>query len=171
VRTQTARTDVEKLRITLRDSITNDEIGFLDERINEHNIARTGVDDGKYLAVWLRDEAEQAVGGLFGWTWAGWLEIRYLWIREDARGQGYGREMLLLAEQEAIARGCERAVLDSYSFQAPEFYQKLGYEVFGKLPGFPEPHARYYLWKDLSKYYSSGGKRKSSGLPGSNSPE
>jgi GNAT superfamily N-acetyltransferase len=162
---------VEKLRITLSDNVTSAEIGFLDERINEHNIARTGVDDGKYLAVWLRDEAEQIVGGLFGWTWAGWLEIRFLWIREDVRGQDYGRKMLLLAEQEAIRRGCQRSVLDSYSFQAPAFYQKLEYEVFGELPGFPGAHTRYYMWKDLSKDYSSGGKRKSSGLPGSNCPE
>jgi ribosomal protein S18 acetylase RimI-like enzyme len=162
---------VDNLHLVLKDDVTTDEIGFLDARINEHNIARTRVDDGKYLAVWLRDEAEQVVGGLFGWTWAGWLEIRYLWVREDARGQGYGRAMLLLAEQEATARGCERAVLDSYSFQAPAFYQKCGYEIFGELPGFPGDHTRYYMWKDLSKYYSSGGKRKSSGLPGLNSPE
>jgi ribosomal protein S18 acetylase RimI-like enzyme len=141
---------MSNLHLTLHDDVTPEEIAFLDERINEHNVARTGVDDGKYLAVWLRDEAGQAVGGLFGWTWAGWLEIRYLWIREDARGLGYGREMLRLAEAEAIARGCERVVLDSYSFQAPGFYQKLGYDVFGSLPGFPGAHTRYYLWKQLA---------------------
>jgi ribosomal protein S18 acetylase RimI-like enzyme len=141
---------MDKLQLTLHASATPEEVAFLDERINEHNITRTGFDDGKLLAIWLRDEAEQVVGGLYGWTWVGWLEIRYLWIREDARGQGYGREMLRLAEREAIARGCQRVVLDSYSFQAPEFYQKLGYEVFGELPGFPGSHTRYYLWKKLA---------------------
>ncbi len=139
-----------KFHLTIHDRVTPEEVAFLDGQIDEHNIARTGFDDGKYLAVWLRDEGDQVVGGLYGWTWAGWLEIKCLWIREDARGRGYGREMLLLAESEAIARGCQRAVLDSYSFQAPEFYQKLGYEVFGKLTGFPGSHTRYYLWKKLT---------------------
>jgi GNAT superfamily N-acetyltransferase len=128
---------------------TPDLIEFLSDRINEHNVNKTGVTDGRELALTVRDDADQIAAGIYGWTWAGWLEIRYLWVREDRRGQGLGRELLRAAEQEAIARGSRYALLDSYSFQAPGFYQKFGYQVFGKLTDFPGPHQRYYLWKQL----------------------
>ena len=126
-----------------------EDIQFLEDRLYEHNSLRTGHDDGKLLAIFLRDEAGDIIAGLHGWTWAGWLEIRLLWVHPDQRGQGLGKALLFAAEQKARERGCNRAVLDSYSFQAPDFYRKFGYEVFATLDGFPEPHRRLYLTKTL----------------------
>lgn len=53
------------------------------------------------------------------------------WLHEDLRGQGYGTQLLQMAEQEAIARGCHQAHLDTFEFQAPGFYEKHGYQCWG----------------------------------------
>jgi ribosomal protein S18 acetylase RimI-like enzyme len=67
------------------------------------------------------------------------------------RGGGWGRALLERAEEEAIARGLQGVWLDTFSFQAPGFYQKLGYEVFGTLADYPPGHTRYFLRKTLPK--------------------
>ena len=112
-------------------------------------MVRTGRRDFRPVSVFLRDEGGSLVAGLYGFTWAGWLEIKLVWVREDQRGQGHGRQMLAAAEAEARERGCRRVWLDSYTFEAPTFYQHLGYEVFGSLVGNPPPHDRVFLTKTL----------------------
>jgi GNAT superfamily N-acetyltransferase len=72
-----------------------------------------------------------------------------LFVQEQLRGQGYGQALLTAAEQEAKQRGCKHAFLDTFSFQAPQFHQKRGYRVFGKLLNFPPGHSRYFLQKQL----------------------
>jgi ribosomal protein S18 acetylase RimI-like enzyme len=72
-----------------------------------------------------------------------------VWVREDLRGQGLGRQLVEAAEAEAGARGCEHVWLDSYTFQAPGFYERLGYEVFGALDGYPPPEGRVFLTRKL----------------------
>ena len=70
-------------------------------------------------------------------------------MQEALRGQGYGHQLLETGEQEAIAHGCQYAHLDTLSFQAPDFYQKRGYEIFGQIDGLPPGFTRYYLKKKL----------------------
>jgi len=65
------------------------------------------------------------------------------------RGRGYGHRLLTLAEEEGRKRGAEHAYLDTFSFQAPDFYKQHGYHVFGELSDFPQGHRRYYLTKQL----------------------
>jgi GNAT superfamily N-acetyltransferase len=100
------------------------------------------------LAAFVRSEGA-IVAGLAGETYCGWLFIRYLWVSEDLRGRGVGRELMAQAEARARDRGCHSAWLDTFSFQAPGFYQKLGYEEFGRLD-YPPHHQRHFLRKQLS---------------------
>jgi GNAT superfamily N-acetyltransferase len=73
----------------------------------------------------LRDSEKKVVGGLEGFIGLGWFHIGTLWIAEELRGYGYGKALLLAAEQEAVNRGCLNVYVFTYSFQAPEFYQHL----------------------------------------------
>ena len=68
---------------------------------------------------------------------------------EFTRGLGYGHQLLAMAEDEGRRHGARHAHLDTFSFQAPGFYQKYGYKVFGELHDFPSGYQRYYLTKDL----------------------
>ncbi len=126
-------------------------VELLKDRLYEYNVARTGIDDGKLLGIFLRDDRGEIFAGLYGWTWGGCLDVQQLWVREDARGRGHGRRLLQAAEREAVARGCRQATLDTHCFQAPEFYRRLGYEVVGVLEGYPRGHRKYYLRKTLSR--------------------
>ena len=94
------------------------------------------------------DDAE-AVGGIVGSTYWDWLYVDLLWLREDLRGQGYGHQLLTAAEDEARQRGAKKAYLDTFSFQAPDFYEQHGYRVFGTLDDFPIGHQRFFLTKAL----------------------
>ena len=100
------------------------------------------------LAVFIRNDGE-VVAGLAGETYCGWLFIKYLWVSEDLRWRGVGRELMARAEARARDRGCHSAWVDTFSFQAPGFYQKLGYEEFGRLD-YPPDHQRHFLRKRLS---------------------
>jgi GNAT superfamily N-acetyltransferase len=126
------------------------DVEFLEDQINTFNVARTGIsgDGDILLSILLRDDG-QIIAGVYGFTWGGCCDIRYLWVRSDLRGQGYGRGLLEAAEQEARRRGCGQMVLDTHSFQAPEFYQRLGYEIVGVVDDYPRGHKKYYLKKRL----------------------
>ncbi len=136
--------------VTLEETPDPADARFVFERLLEFNRSRIGIDDGhRRLTVFVRDEAGAIVGGLLGDTFWGWLYVSILWIDESLRGHGYGHKLLAAAEQEAIARGCHHALLDTMSFQARPFYEKYGYTVFGELHDFPVGHSRYYLQKQL----------------------
>jgi GNAT superfamily N-acetyltransferase len=72
-----------------------------------------------------------------------------LWVSEELRGGGLGAHLLGTAEAAARERGCGAVWLDTFSFQAPDFYKKPGYRQFGQLDDFPPGHAHHFLWKPL----------------------
>ena len=127
------------------------EVHFLDDRINEYNVETTGIGDGRILSFLIRDDRAEIIAGLYGWTWGTACEIRYLWVRKDMRQQGYGKALMVAAEREAVSRGCGLIVLDTHSFQAPQFYQRLGFDIIGSHPDYPRGHFKLYLRKPLQK--------------------
>jgi len=101
------------------------------------------------LSVFQRSDNGEILGGLTGKTFWGWLHIEYLWVSELERGRKVGSQIILAAESEAIKRGCIGSTLDTFSFQALGFYEKLGYSLVGKLSGYLGEHERFYLQKKL----------------------
>ena len=89
------------------------------------------------------------MGGVIGATYWDWFQLDLMWVKEELRGHGYGRRLLTLAENEARRRGARHVHLDTFSFQAPGFYEKCGYQVFGVLQDYPAGHQRFYLAKEL----------------------
>jgi GNAT superfamily N-acetyltransferase len=117
--------------------------------ISQYNRQKAGDTHHQSLCYMLHDAEGEAVGGIIGSTYWDWLYVDLLWLREDLRGQGYGHQLLTAAEDEARARGANKAYLDTFSFQAPEFYEQHGYRVFGTLDDFPVGHQRYFFTKEL----------------------
>ena len=101
------------------------------------------------MIVLSNPDSGGVLGGLWGETNFAYLHVDLLFVPEALRGTGLGRQMLLQAEQEAIARGCRGAWLDTYSFQARGFYERLGYAVFGILNDYPPGQKRIFLHKVL----------------------
>jgi ribosomal protein S18 acetylase RimI-like enzyme len=117
-----------------------------------YNIATAAIDARRTLAVFLHDAHGQLMGGIVGTIWGQCLEITYLWVHPSLRGNGYGSRLLQTLEQEARAQQCSSAILNTYSFQAPTFYQRLGYEVFGIIDGYPQGYQKVFLKKRLAPH-------------------
>lgn len=83
------------------------------------------------LAAFMRDNQGVVVGGIYGSISGSWLYIDVLWLAENQRGKGYGIQLMQCLEQAAIARGIQRAFLGTATFQAPQFYEHLGYQQLG----------------------------------------
>jgi ribosomal protein S18 acetylase RimI-like enzyme len=113
-----------------------------------YNKAAAGKSDYRTLAVTIRDKGN-IVGGLVGETYWGWMYVNVLWVSAQHRGKGYGQSLLHKAETEARKRGVRNVFLDSFSFQAPKFYAKLGYREYGRLKEFPKGHSRHSMTKAL----------------------
>jgi GNAT superfamily N-acetyltransferase len=101
------------------------------------------------LAVALRDRQGRLVGGLAGCSLFGWLVVELLWVDPAARGVGHGRRLLAAAEAEALRRGCHHARVNTYSFQAPGFYERCGYALAATLADSPRGHQRHTFVKAL----------------------
>jgi len=125
------------------------DIQFLDDRIYEFNASTTGIDNGAFLTILVRDDAGTIVAGLHGWTWGDCCEIKTLWVQADRRRQGLGSRLLAAAETEARRRGARQIVLSSHTFQAPAFYHRQGYETLFVIEGYPSPHGQHYLRRRL----------------------
>jgi predicted N-acetyltransferase YhbS len=97
--------------------------------------------------VVARNERGDLVGGLLGETGLDWLFVASLWVAEAHRGSGVGRALLAEAEAEARRRGCIGVYLDTLSFQARPFYERLGYRHFGTLSDYPRGAERFFLYK------------------------
>ena len=109
----------------------------LGEELTRFNETASGVGDQRELTVQVRDDADELVGGLSGWTWGTCAGVAMLWVRADSRAAGWGARMLRAAEDEAVARGCTQMVLSSFTFQAPDFYRRHGYVETGRTEGLP----------------------------------
>jgi ribosomal protein S18 acetylase RimI-like enzyme len=120
-------------------------------RIDLFNVARTGLDEWHSVSIFLRDADDEVVGGVLGEIWGGWLHVTTLWVAEALRGAGHGRALLRAAERFAVERGCTHARLESFSFQAPDFYRRHGYEPFGVLEDCPPGHRQYFLRRALAQ--------------------
>ena len=106
--------------------------------------------DWQAINLALRGEDGATVGGLYGATMWSWLMIDGLWVAAEHRGRGFGRQLLLAAEEIAVRRGCVGSWLGAFDFGAREFYERHGYVVCGELAGFPPGHTHFHLRKHFA---------------------
>jgi GNAT superfamily N-acetyltransferase len=128
---------------------TADEVQYLEDRLYEFNSSATGISDGELLGFFVR-ESDRIVAGICGNTWGGTCELRQFWVEEAQRHQGLGTRLFQAAEQEARRRGCTQIVLMTFSFQAPAFYEKYGFEIVASIDDHPCGHRNLLMRKRLS---------------------
>ncbi|MFS0870271.1 GNAT family N-acetyltransferase [Paenibacillus xylanilyticus] len=98
----------------------------------------------------IKNEAGEIVAGVLSTLCWNWLELDILWVDEQQRHRGYGSRLLLEVERIAREKGCDFIMLNTFSFQAPEFYKKHGYQLMATLENAPTGHRHYYFKKDLT---------------------
>ncbi len=133
-------------RLENRESKKTQELGNL---IRAYNQSKREPSKSEPLNIYVEDEQGNLIAGMVAETFGNWLEIEYLYVQEDFRGQGIGSNILNRAEKEARERKCNYSFVNTYQFQAPDFYKKHGYEEVFALKEYPYTGERYYYTKEL----------------------
>ena len=129
---------------------THDAETALIEGLGDNVVEQIGnVELGRAVKIFVRDRADEVVGGVVAHCFDGWVYIALLWVEEPLRHLGYGTRLMRLAEAEAIQLGCRNAHVDTFSFEARPFYERLGYALFATLEDYPTGHCKYFLRKRL----------------------
>lgn len=137
------------LRLTIPETPADEDRAAILAPLRAYNLAQAGDPRFEPVAIVLTDDAGERVGDLWGKCAYDWLFVEFLAVPEAHRGAGHGAALMEQAEVIARARGCVGIWLDTYSFQARGFYEKLGYAVFGAIDDFSIGHQRFFLGKRL----------------------
>lgn len=140
--------------ISISIGMTNDEIKYVNNELNKYNRQAAPYNEKaivKDVHLALKDDEGIVCGGLIGKIYRFCLAIEILWISEEYRGLGYGQSILDEAEKIARLNNCTFIHLDTYSFQALDFYTKNGYVVFGVIDEYSDGIKRYYLKKNIAR--------------------
>ncbi|MDF7657807.1 GNAT family N-acetyltransferase [Erwiniaceae bacterium L1_54_6] len=137
------------MQLQVTERVTHQDLDEVRLGLNAFNSRFINIDELKAIGVFVTDTDGKKLAGLTGSTSGNWLRIDMLWVSDTLRGQGVGSKLILAAEEEARARGCCYAQVDTASFQARPFYEKLGYTLRFSLDNYPRHHQRHYLSKTL----------------------
>ena len=135
------------MRILFESKPSHTETAFFEQALFAFNRSKIGdysYEDFTFKAI---DSSDAVVAGIHGQVGGGWLYIASLWVDEDHRGKGIGRQLLCSAEKTAAEKNCHGAYLYTYSFQSPRYYQKFGYRIFGELEHSCGEHTKFFLKK------------------------
>lgn len=135
----------------MTDEPRQEDIDAILNKLKNFNLAHIELAEVKPLAIFVTDEKAEIIGGISAETHGNWLKIFYLWVDENIRDQKVGSKLLLDAETEAISRGCKYSFLDTFGFQARDFYLKAGYREVFTLEEYPIFGKRHYMVKQLTE--------------------
>lgn len=122
---------------------------FLVDQIYELNAKTTGFHDGEVLAASIRSSIGDVIAAVTGHTWGGTCYVAHLWVHESHRRDGLGRSLMAAVESEAKDRACTQVILATHSFQAPAFYERLGYEQQASIRDYPRGFSQLHYVKRL----------------------
>jgi GNAT superfamily N-acetyltransferase len=128
----------------------NEEIAdMIGEGLDEYNVAKGGPYNHEQVWILARDDDGSVLGGLKGHIEYSWMFVDWLWVSPVNRKGGLGSRLLGKAEVIAREHGCLGAYLETFSFQAPEFYKRHGFQEFGRIDDYPPGHATIWLKKQF----------------------
>ncbi|MEH6938928.1 GNAT family N-acetyltransferase [Bacillus sp. JJ664] len=133
-----------------------EDTDYIRQKVIEYNMSKLPeklLKSVEKVSFILKNEHESILGGITGTIKYNHLHVDFLWVDESQRGTGYGSNLLHKIEDLAKEKKCRLIVLDSFSFQAPEFYKKHGYKEFGVLNDYPEGFSQHFFEKRLYDKY------------------
>lgn len=132
---------------------TREEITLVNNSLVDYNLSKVPPIREPYFTPInkvIKGERGEVLAGLismiYGWDY---LHIDILWVKEDCRTGGYGSALLKEAEKVAKEMGCKMITLETFEFQAKDFYLKNGYQIFGVLENCPFEYNTYYMKKNI----------------------
>lgn len=137
-------------RLSIEENPSWQDREFVDVALGDYNEPFLVDKRFDYFGLFVRGVGDEIRAGLIGSLYGDWLFTALLWVHEALRARGIGSGLLDEAERRALAFGCHNAWIDTFSFQAPAFYKKLGYSEFGRLDDYPPGHCRIFLKKRLA---------------------
>ncbi|TWT32357.1 putative acetyltransferase [Posidoniimonas corsicana] len=130
------------------DAPSHDDLAIVDEGLGAANEQAAPLGEVRPLACFARSEG-RVIAGAIGRTWGPACELQQLWVAPHRRRQGIASRLVREFEAAAARRGCTSVFLETFSFQAPELYLRLGYEVKHELTVYPHGVVRYTLLREL----------------------
>jgi ribosomal protein S18 acetylase RimI-like enzyme len=131
-------------------SPSDDDILKVRKKLQDYNSNFFEIDDEPNFVISETDEVNELVGGIVCTIVGQWLEIDFLWVKDDQRGKGLGKKLLFEAEKIGMENKCTKAFLNTMSFQAKPFYLKYGYNIVYIQKGYPLVNEKYFMEKDLN---------------------
>ncbi len=138
-----------ELSFVVHDVAPLDASQLIDAGLGAANEESAPIEDVRRLSCFAHLPGGEIVGGAIGRTWGSCCEIQQLWVERGHRRQGIATRLLQEIERKARERGCSTFFLETFSFQAPPLYRKLGYEVHLEIPGFPDDIVKYVMLKTV----------------------
>lgn len=152
------RTEIENLRFMKQESDSyqyceflgtdNDDLCEAIRHLKRYNREHTGPFESKAFGFTVQNGKQELVGAIHANTEWEWIFIKHLWVREEDRGMGIGRQLVERILTEANRRGIYKYYLSTFDFQAPDFYQRLGFSIFGVLPGVSGSYDSYFMKRE-----------------------
>lgn len=137
------------MKIEVNQNPSKLDIEYISNSLFEFNCHKVGINDFAEILIQLKNNSNQVCGGIVGWSRWNWAHIENLWIMEEYRGHGFGKQLLAQFETIAINRNCAFIDLDTFNFQAPEFYIKNGYQKQFVIDGIGHNVSKYFFKKSL----------------------
>lgn len=132
---------------------SEEEKSYIRRRLIEYNSEHISEElKSRYeeINLTVKDGDGHILGGLIGVLCWNWVEVDILWVYSGCRNQGYGKMLLSKVETIAAERNCTFIKLNTFSFQAPDFYRKNGYIEYASLEEAPTGHTHYFFRKDIT---------------------
>lgn len=139
----------ERFQLEVLHSIPSETLAVIDAGLSTHNNAAAPLDEVQTLACVARLDSGEVIGGAIGRTWGECGEIQVLWVHEAHRYRGLGRKLVGAFESAARAQGCQLCYLETLTYQAPQFYLRLGYQIALRLAGFPRGIEKFVMTRRL----------------------
>jgi len=137
------------MKYIITDNPKEEDIKIILNNLIQYNLSHIELKEVKPLAIFVNDENSNQIGGISAETHGNWLEISFLWVDENLRGEKVGSKLLKDVEAEALKRGCKYSFVNTFSFQAKDFYLKSGYKEVFTLEEYPLTSKRHYFVKQL----------------------